>query len=211
MNIAIASVGGQGGLTLSRVLAVAAVLDGYSVRTGETLGMAQRFGSVVSYVRVGRRVLSPVFAEGEADFLLGLEVIEAARALGLLKPGGLAVISDVLRPPVSASLRREPYDKAKLLKHIGSRARLLVVPARELAARAGNPRAANMVVLGAFSRQQRVLTEGSLRRAISEVIDPRWLESSLRALELGMEYCEKFSDPRGAETPGGRESEAVNH
>ncbi|MEM4775425.1 MAG: 2-oxoacid:acceptor oxidoreductase family protein, partial [Sulfolobales archaeon] len=76
VNIAIASVGGQGGLTLSRVLAVAAVLDGLSVRTGETLGMAQRYGSVVSYVRIGTRVLSPTFSDGEGDYLLGLELLE---------------------------------------------------------------------------------------------------------------------------------------
>ncbi len=189
MNIAIASVGGQGGLTLSRVLAVAAVLDGHSVRTGETLGMAQRFGSVVSYVRVGGRVLSPVFSEGEADFLLGLEIIEAVRALRLLRRGGLAIVSDALKPPVSASLKRESYDRAELLKYMSDRAKLLVVPAQDLAAQAGNPRAANMVVLGAFGRLQTVLTEGSIRRAISEVIHPRWLEGSLKAFELGAEFC----------------------
>lgn len=185
VNIAIASVGGQGGLTLSRVLAVAAVLDGFSVRTGETLGMAQRYGSVVSYVRIGDRVLSPTFAEGEGDYLLGLELLEAARALKLLRAGGVAIVSDTLRPPISASLSREVYDKGKLLEYVGSHAETLVVPAQKLAAEAGNPRAANMVVLGAFHRVQKVLSDAAIRRAVSLVVPPRWLESSIRAFELG--------------------------
>lgn len=190
MNIAIASVGGQGGLTLSRVLAVAAVLDGFSVKTGETLGMAQRYGSVVSYVRIGEKVFSPTFSENEGDYLLGLEILETVRALRLLKPGGLVVVSDTLRPPVSASLNREVYDKNKLLEYTRSYAETIVIPAQKLATEAGNPRAANMVILGAFHRVQNILTEASVRRAISEVVPPRWIESSLRAFEYGLSFME---------------------
>ncbi|MEM0486797.1 MAG: indolepyruvate oxidoreductase subunit beta [Sulfolobales archaeon] len=191
VNIAIASVGGQGGLTLSRVLAVAAVLDGLSVRTGETLGMAQRYGSVVSYVRIGARVFSPTFSESEGDYLLGLELLETARALRLLKPSGLVIVSDTIRPPVSASLNREVYDKNKLVDYIRSYARTLVVPAQKLATEVGNPRAANMVLLGVFHRHQDLITDTSMRKAISEVVPPKWLESSLRAFELGLSFIEK--------------------
>ncbi|MEM2007206.1 MAG: indolepyruvate oxidoreductase subunit beta [Sulfolobales archaeon] len=186
VNVAIVSVGGQGGLTLSRVLAVAAVLDGLSVRTGETLGMAQRYGSVVSYVRIGRSVLSPTFSDGEGDYLLGLELLETARALRLLKLGGLVIVSDTIRPPISASLNREVYDKNKLLDYIRSYAETLVVPAQELATKAGNPRAANMVVLGVFHKSQNFITDASIRKAIAEVVPPKWLESSLKAFEFGL-------------------------
>ncbi|MCS7099979.1 MAG: indolepyruvate oxidoreductase subunit beta [Sulfolobales archaeon] len=184
--------GGQGGLTLSRTLAAAAVLEGFSVRTGETLGMSQRFGSVVSYVRIGDRVLSPTFSDGGADFILGLELVETARTLKLLKPGGVVVASDAVKPPVSASLSREFCDKKKLLETIGSVAStVVVVPARRLATGAGNPRAANMVILGAFYTLQNTLSADSIRRAISEVVPSKWLESSLRAFELGVSYLRR--------------------
>jgi indolepyruvate ferredoxin oxidoreductase beta subunit len=185
VNVAIASVGGQGGLTLSRVLAVAAVYDGFSVRTGETLGMAQRFGSVVSYVRFGDSVLSPTFSEGEADYLIGLELVEALRALRLLKPGGVALVASVVKPPVSASLRREELPAEALLEEISRYARTVRVPAVELALRAGNPRAVNMVMLGVFAATSGTLSDSSIRRAIAEVVPARWVESSVRAYELG--------------------------
>jgi indolepyruvate ferredoxin oxidoreductase beta subunit len=185
VNVAIASVGGQGGLTLSRVLAVAAVYDGFSVRTGETLGMAQRFGSVVSYVRFGDSVLSPTFSEGEADYLIGLELVEALRALRLLKPGGVALVASVVKPPVSASLRREELPAEALLEEISRYSRTVRVPAVELALRAGNPRAVNMVMLGVFAATSGTLSDSSIRRAIAEVVPARWVESSVRAYELG--------------------------
>jgi indolepyruvate ferredoxin oxidoreductase beta subunit len=185
VNVAIASVGGQGGLTLSRVLAVAAVYDGFSVRTGETLGMAQRFGSVVSYVRFGDSVLSPTFSEGEADYLIGLELVEALRALRLLKPGGVALVASVVKPPLSASLRREELPAEALLEEISRYARTVRVPAVELALRAGNPRAVNMVMLGVFAATSGTLSDSSIRRAIAEVVPARWVESSVRAYELG--------------------------
>jgi indolepyruvate ferredoxin oxidoreductase beta subunit len=185
VNVAIASVGGQGGLTLSRALAVAAVYDGFSVRTGETLGMAQRFGSVVSYVRFGDSVLSPTFSEGEADYLIGLELVEALRALRLLKPGGVALVASVVKPPVSASLRREELPAEALLEEISRYARTVRVPAVELALRAGNPRAVNMVMLGVFAATSGTLSDSSIRRAIAEVVPARWVESSVRAYELG--------------------------
>jgi len=188
VNVAIASVGGQGGLTLSRVLAVAAVYDGLSVRTGETLGMAQRFGSVVSYVRFGDSVLSPTFSEGEADYLIGLELVEALRALRLLKPGGLALVANVVKPPISASLRKEELRAEALIEAISRYARTIQVPAAEIARSAGNPRAVNMVMLGVFASTSGALSDSSIRRAIAEVVPARWVDSSLRAYELGRSF-----------------------
>lgn len=188
LNVAIASVGGQGGLTLSRVLAVAAVYDGLSVRTGETLGMAQRFGSVVSYVRFGDSPLSPTFSEGEADYLIGLELTEALRALKLLKPGGLALVANIVKPPVTAGLRKEELAAETLLREISKYARTIQVPAAEIAQRAGNPRAINMVMLGAFALVSSKPSESSIRSAIAEVVPQRWVESSIKAYELGRSF-----------------------
>ncbi|MEM2752819.1 MAG: 2-oxoacid:acceptor oxidoreductase family protein, partial [Sulfolobales archaeon] len=107
-------------------------------------------------------------------------------ALRLLKLGGLVIVSDTIRPPISASLNREVYDKNKLLDYIRSYAETLVVPAQELATKAGNPRAANMVVLGVFHKSQNFITDASIRKAIAEVVPPKWLESSLKAFEFGL-------------------------
>lgn len=188
VNIAIASVGGQGGLTLSRALAIAAVLDGYSVRTGETLGMSQRFGSVLSYVRIGRRVLSPTFSTGEADFLLGLELIESIRALPLLKDNGFAIVADTLKIPISASLERMSLRVNELSEELTRSSRTFIVPASKIARNVGNPRAANMVILGVFQGISGLLTETSLRKAISEVVPSKWLETSLKAFDEGLKY-----------------------
>lgn len=155
--------------------------------------MSQRFGSVVSYVRIGSRVLSPTFSDGEGDYLLGLELLESVRALRLLKPGGLAIVADTLKQPVSATLNREVYEEGALLEVVGSYAKTLVIPARRLASEAGNPRALNMVALGAFYGLQNQLSDTSIKKAISEVISQKWIESSIRAFELGVKYVRKTS------------------
>lgn len=191
VNIAIASVGGQGGLTLSRVLAASAIADGYSVRTGETLGMAQRFGSVVSYVRIGKKVLSPTFSPGEADYLIGLELLETIRALALLRVGGTVIASDIVKPPVFASLSRTSFSRDELVEAIGSYAKTLVVPASSIAVKVGNPRAVNMVLLGVFQGITKLITYNSVRRAIQEVVSPRWAESSLKAYEEGLKFAQQ--------------------
>jgi len=193
-NILIASVGGQGGLTLSRVLAVAAVLDGKSVITGETLGMAQRFGSVVSYVRIGSETHSPLFNVGSADVILGLEMIEALRNLHYLREGGWVILADELKPPISSSLGIERnLGKDELINLIRTKVRELrsnaiFIPARQLAIEAGNYRAINMVILGAFNKKFGLLTDSSIRKAISQLLPGRIGEISVKAYIAGKSF-----------------------
>lgn len=192
VNVLIASVGGQGGLTLSRVLAEAAVAAGLSARTGETLGMAQRFGSVLSFVRIGRAVLSPTFSPGEADYVVALELYEALRARHYLSPGGLALIADALKPPVSASLSpagRAGRERVLEMVRASYGSRGVLVPALELAARAGSPRAMNMVMLGALNAAARLLPHDAVEAAILSVLPGRRGEVSLAAYRLGLEYA----------------------
>ncbi len=199
-NILIASVGGQGGLTLSRVLAVASVMDGYSVRTGETLGMAQRFGSVLSFVRigVGKGVRSPIFEVGEADILLGLEVIEALRAISYVKPGsGVVVVSREVKPPVSSSLGLEPNPSPDELIKTLSRVReqlrdLIIVPAKEIAIRIGNVRAANMVILGVLYGLLGLPSRASIVSAIKVTLRPSAVDSSIKAFNEGVKFAESL-------------------
>ena len=192
-NILIASVGGQGGLTLSRVIAAAAVEAGLSVRTGETLGMAQRFGSVVSYVRIGKRVYAPTFPEGEADYMIALELIEAVRNIHMLKRGGLLVAADTLKPPVSSSIGEasNPTRRELLEKLERATATTIVVPAVEIAARTGNPRAANMVLLGVLNYMAGILPHDAIEKGIRSILRGRRGETSVQAYWLGVEYARR--------------------
>ncbi len=188
VNILIASVGGQGGLTLSRIIAEASVIQGLSVRTGETLGMAQRFGSVLSFVRVGERVLSPIFGRGEADFLLGLELVETLRAVGYLRNSGLAIAADEYKPPVISSLRPAPgWSKdsvARTLKEVLGDG-LLLIPARRLAVKAGSHRAINAVLLGVLNASAQLFTHRVVEEAISRVLHGKAVEISVKAYYEG--------------------------
>ena len=192
-NILIASVGGQGGLTLSRVLAIAAILDGYSVRTGESLGMAQRFGSVVSYVRVGRTVYAPTFSEGEADYVIGMELIETLRNIRYLREGGTLIVNDEIKPPISSSLglaKAVSKDEAiKALSNIPGN--VVIVPAKRLAGAAGNVRASNMVLLGVLNSLSKLLTDTSIERAIKSLLPGRKGETSLKAYLIAKEWALK--------------------
>ena len=190
VNILIASVGGQGGLTLSRVIAIAAVMEGYSVRTGETLGMAQRFGSVVSYVRVGKEVNSPTFGYGEANYILGLELTEVLRNVQYLSRDGKVITADVVKPPISSSLgiAKRLYESDILNELTNQVKNLIIIPAKELAIEAGNVRAMNMVILGAFNALAKMFSEESITKAIITLLPGKKGKTSINAYKLGYEY-----------------------
>ncbi|MEM0026212.1 MAG: indolepyruvate oxidoreductase subunit beta [Zestosphaera sp.] len=200
-NILISSVGGQGGLTLSRVIALSAVISGYYVRTGETLGMAQRFGSVVSYVRVGigREVYSPLFSFNEAHYIVCMEVLECARALKYLRDDGIIVLDKTIKPPASMSLAgknsafREQVIK-QIIDVVGPE-RVVVVPARDIASSLGNPRGANMVLLGVLNRISGLFDNEKIEEAISNFFEGRARELSLTAYREGYKYVNQQRAP----------------
>lgn len=187
VNLIIASVGGQGGLTLSRVIATAGVKQGYSVRTGETLGMSQRYGSVLSFVRLGGEVYSPLVKPGDADYLLGLELIESLRRIYFLKEEGVAILADTIRAPVSASLRGGVTRSEVIEKLYSSRRKVVLIRADELARASGNPRALNVVLLGAFHAISGIFPTNLLIEAIREVLPGTRGEASVRAFLKGYE------------------------
>jgi indolepyruvate ferredoxin oxidoreductase beta subunit len=176
-------------VTLSRILALAAVYDGYSVRTGESLGMAQRFGTVVSFVRIGinTAVHAPTFGIGKADYLIGLELTEAARNLKYLKKRGMIILNDEVKPPLSSSLGYEPgIDKATLIHILKENAEIIVIAnAKELAREAGNEKALNMVLLGMFNAYSKLLTEESIEKAIMVMLPGNKGRISIKAYRLG--------------------------
>jgi len=152
-NLLISAVGGQGGLTLSRVIASAAVKMGLKVRVGETLGMSQRGGAVVSFVRMGEDVYSPLIPVGEADILIGMEPIEALRAAKYVGSKTVTIVNTRPIKPVPVNLGLEEYPPIEkvieLLKEISGV--VIDFDAYEIARNAGSSRVVNSVMLGALT------------------------------------------------------------
>ncbi len=153
LDMLITGAGGQGVILASDIIGEAAIATGYDVKKTDTLGMAQRGGSVVSHVRIAPQVWSPLIKKGEVDILLALEKLEAARWCYYLRPGGIAIVNNHALPPLSVSLgyERYPSDKeiAAILKQRTDRVYFIngTRRAREL----GNIRTLNMFMLGCAS------------------------------------------------------------
>jgi indolepyruvate ferredoxin oxidoreductase beta subunit len=147
-NIVIAGVGGQGVLMASRVLSESALASGMDVKQNEVHGMAQRGGSVISFVRIGERVNSPVVMPGTADLLISFEPLEALRYIHYLKPGGMLVYNKVTINPstVASGLATYPSDVEERIARACPNAH--GIEALSIAREAGNPKAVNMVMVG---------------------------------------------------------------
>ena len=183
-SIVLVGVGGQGILLASEILARAAMLEGFEVKTNEVHGMAQRGGSVVAQVRYGPVVHSPLVARGKAQELGALEQIEALRFAEFLRPDGLAVVNAQAIVPVSVSsgAARYPVDVESLLK--AAFPRLAYIQAGEAAAQLGGLQATNIVVLGAVSKGLD-LPEMAWQEAIVSSVKEKFRELNLRAFEKG--------------------------
>ena len=185
-NLLLSGVGGQGVILASKILSKAALLQGLDIKQSEVHGMSQRGGSVVSHVRFGERVYSPLVAEGGCDVLLGFEPLEALRYAHWVRSQGAIVYStDRVNPStVSAGLAEYPDDVEERLK--GYPVDLVRVEAGSLAERAGNRRAANVVLVGAASRFLD-LPMDVWQRAIEESVPSKVLDVNREAFRLGRE------------------------
>ncbi|MCM2357255.1 MAG: indolepyruvate oxidoreductase subunit beta [Geobacteraceae bacterium] len=183
-NILLVGVGGQGILLASEVLAETFMLAGFDVKKSEIHGMSQRGGSVVSHVRYGREVFSPIVPEGEGDILFGFEMLETCRYLPLLKEGASVIANDLCIPPPAVLSGQEEYPRG-LAQQIGTRfPDFLLVDGLGLATAAGNPRAANTVLLGAVSKRLDIPEEYWLR-ALVKMVPARAFEVNRRAFLAG--------------------------
>jgi indolepyruvate ferredoxin oxidoreductase beta subunit len=153
VNVLMVGVGGYGVILASDGMAEIGMVNGYDVKKTDSLGMAQRGGSVVSHVRWGKKVYSPMIKKGEVDYLLAFEQLEAARWASYLSPKGTAVVADSVVIPVSAVTGDTPYPKwdaiAKILSQYTNN--IYLVPAARIAGEVKNPRAVNMAMLGFIS------------------------------------------------------------
>ncbi|MCI8590041.1 MAG: indolepyruvate oxidoreductase subunit beta [Clostridiales bacterium] len=182
-NIMIVGVGGQGTLLASRILGNTVINEGYDVKVSEVHGMSQRGGSVVTYVKFGEEVYSPVIEKGEADIILAFESLEAYRALPYLKKGGrmIANIQQMNPMPVITGAAEYPADiHAKLAKRID----LISVPAAELAKEAGSMKAVNVVLIGVMARFTDIAYDKWVE-TIKNTVPPKFLEINLKAFALG--------------------------
>ncbi|GEA15114.1 pyruvate:ferredoxin (flavodoxin) oxidoreductase [Moorella sp. E308F] len=191
MDILIAGVGGQGIILASRALASAAVTAGLPVRTAETIGMAQREGSVVSHVRLGVQEAGPLIPAGAADILLALEPAEACRNLKYLRPGGRALVSTAPVIPVLAALGSSPYPLEDILAYLqdnlpGCRC----LDALALAREAGSPRTLNLVMLGCLVNFGLPFPADVLLAEALKLLPASVHDMNRRAFELGRRALE---------------------
>lgn len=184
-NIVLCGVGGQGTVLASKLIAAAAMKKGLSVMSAETIGMAQRGGSVFSHVRIGEDVCSPMIARGSADLIVGFEPGEAVRMLPFLKEGGQVVTSSRAILPVTASLSGSSYNGEDMVSYLKSHVEnLLVVDSEKACGELGSPKALNILLLGAAVSSGRLgFTEEDIKDAIAERLPERFHKMNFAALE----------------------------
>lgn len=182
--IMIVGVGGQGTLLASRILGNLLTGAGFDVKVSEIHGMSQRGGSVVTFVKYGDKVYSPVIDKGEADLILCFERLEAARWLPWLRKGGRMIVNDqrIDPMPVITGAMSYPEDILSRLRAFG--ADVTAVDALSLACEAGSAKAANVVLLGVLSADN-ALPEEAWQAALAEEVKPKFLELNRRAFALG--------------------------
>jgi len=153
LDMLITGAGGQGVILASDIIGEAAIAAGYDVKKTDTLGMAQRGGSVISHVRIAPQVWSPLIKKGEVDILLALEKLEAARWGYYLRPGGIAIVNNHALPPLSVSLSYERYPSDKEITAILKQRtdRVYFVEGTRRAGELGDVRVLNMFMLGCAS------------------------------------------------------------
>lgn len=188
-SIMIVGVGGQGTLLASRILGHAIVSQGYDVKVSEVHGMSQRGGSVVTYVRYGERVDSPIVDKGQADVILSFEQLEAARYLTYLKPNGTLLTNTQQIDPMPVVTGAAVYPQNLIEKMKNAGVRLLALDALTLAKKAGSVKAINVVLLGVLSNHM-PFSEDIWREAISACVPPKFLEVNQKAFALGRAYRE---------------------
>ena len=184
-SIMIVGVGGQGSLLASRLLGDVLLAQGYDVKVSEVHGMSQRGGSVVTYVKYGEKVYSPVIEKGEADAVISFELLEAARCLPYLKKGGHLITStqQIDPMPVITGAAQYPSDLVEKLRAAG--AELVAVDALSLAEQAGPAKASNVVLMGVLAARMDYPME-LWQKAIEERVPAKFLELNKKAFELGL-------------------------
>ncbi len=182
-NIMIVGVGGQGTLLASRILGNTVINEGYDVKVSEVHGMSQRGGSVVTYVKYGDRVYSPIVDRGEADIILAFELLEAYRALPYLKKGGKMIVNNQQIDPMPVITGAAKYPES-IAEKLSEACDTTVVDALRLAKEAGNIKAVNVVLIGVMAKTTDIPYEKWIE-TIKATVPEKFLEVNLKAFDLG--------------------------
>jgi indolepyruvate ferredoxin oxidoreductase beta subunit len=182
-NIMIVGVGGQGTLLASRILGNTVINEGYDVKVSEVHGMSQRGGSVVTYVKYGDKVYSPIIDRGEADIILAFETLEAYRALPYLKKGGKMIINDQQINPMPVITGAAKYPES-ITDKISAEVDAQIADATTLAKQAGNIKAVNVVLIGIMAKSTDIEYDKWIK-TIKETVPEKFVDINIKAFDLG--------------------------
>ena len=183
-SVLIVGVGGQGTLLASRLLGNAMLRAGYDVKVSEVHGMSQRGGSVVTYVRYGKEVASPIIEEGGADYILAFEQLEAARFLPWLKPDGTMIVNTQCIDPMPVITGAAQYPADLLAQMRGKGVEVVSADALSLAEEVGSVKAVNVVLIGVMAKRMS-LSKEEWMETIRATVPPKFVDMNLKAFELG--------------------------
>lgn len=187
INCLLCGVGGQGTILASRLIASCAIEKGLNAKIAETIGMAQRGGSVVSHVRMGEGIHSPLIPLGMADIIIAMEPGEGVRQLPYLKKGGTAVVSRKAIMPVTSALKEGSYSGDKMISYMESQVEnLMTVDVEKLFKSGMNPKTLNVILIGAAARSGGLgLSVEELEEAIVRIMPQKYRELNIKALKMG--------------------------
>ncbi len=186
-NIILAGVGGQGTVLASKLIAQAAINKGLNARTAETIGMAQRGGCVVSHVRIGEIIHSPMISKGGADVIIGFEPAEAVRCLPYLKSDGMVIVCSKAVMPVTSSLGNTDYNGEDMINYLrGNKIKTITVNGEEVEKDCGTAKVLNVALLGAAAEYHALgLSIQEIEEAISQRVNNKYIELNKKALLIG--------------------------
>jgi indolepyruvate ferredoxin oxidoreductase beta subunit len=188
LDIVFSGVGGQGIVVLSDIYCEAAMLDGFDVAKAEIHGMAQRGGSIVAFTRIGTKVESPLIETGQADVLVGFEILETARVLPMLKKNGTVIVNTKYIPPNCMVSGAKPKKIEDLMALLRAKAEVYEVDGEGIADKLGNLLVVNTILLGALSAVPEIPVKvESFHKAITGKLKEKYIKLNLKAFELGRE------------------------
>lgn len=191
-DILLCGVGGQGTVLASKLIAAAAMREGHTVHSAETIGMAQRGGSVTSHIRIGDDIGSPLIPFGSAEMILAFEPAEAVRNLHYLKPDGILIVNRTPVKPTTESLHETGYDGVKEITYLKTKCNCVVIDGEALCAPFGSARYLNMIELGAVSATGMLgISEETLLAELEAQVKPQFVETNKKAFLAGREAGRK--------------------
>lgn len=186
-SIMIVGVGGQGTLLSSRLLGAVLTTKGYDVKVSEVHGMSQRGGSVVTYVKYGEEVYSPIIEKGEADYILSFEQLEAARWLPYLKQGGKLIVNTQKIDPMPVVIGAAEYPQGVIEAISETGTDITSIDALSLAVEAGSSKAVNVVLMGVLASKTDIAYDTWVE-AVKATVPAKFLELNLKAFDLGYNF-----------------------